>query len=151
MLSSIRDGWTCVGIISDKNRLHINSESVENVKMSDIDINSQRNNNHRYNIKIEAHNFLDPTNAWLDYPHTLYFTNKYIFSSTKKAVDIMYSNVVSLDINTDPITIHQQANSLGFACGDCGDTFFAYGAVDANRNGLFQSFSGFGSGSVWIR
>lgn len=156
MFCKVEDGWTCVIVIND-NRLHLNSDAIDGIKLSDHEINkSRRERNkktpkYKYNLKVKAHDFLQPKNDWISYPHTLYFTNDYEFSSIKKAIDIPYSNLISLSENDDPIEIHQGRNSIGFGCGDCGDTFFAYASVDEQRNGLFQSFSGVGFGTVWIR
>lgn len=153
MLYSVEDDWTCVVVISNKNRLHLNREAVPGVKLSDGEINSCRKarNSGYYNFKILAHDFDGVKNQWLDYPHTMYLTEDYQFNSTELAKNIEYSNRISLDGKTDPIDIFQKSVSLSFGCGDCGDTFFSYGSTDPNYNGLFQSFSGSGIGSIWIR
>lgn len=149
MLFSEIDGWTCVAIIKN-DRLHINEDAVLGVKHSDEKINSMRSNEY-YNLKVKAYDFEPPKNDWIDYPHVLYFTRDYQFSSILRAIDIKYSNRVSLSLDSDPIDIKQKAASIGFACGDCGDTFFSYGSIDENSGGLYQSFSGSGTGSVWVR
>ena len=150
MISDVVDGWICVGLISSDSRKHINEDAVKNVKLSDDEINSLRSDAY-YNFKIVADDFLKPKNDWVQYPYTLYLTNDYVSSSVKNADEIEYSNRISLSLATDPIDIYQKKGSIGLGCGNCGDTFFSYGAVDEDRMGLYQSFSGFGSGSIWIR
>lgn len=151
MLYEKIDGWTCVALVSSDNRLHLNSNKVEGVKLSDDEINELRSDSIYYNIKAVATDFLKPKNDWIDYPHTLYLTNKYVFSSIELSTKIKYSNLISLSEDSDAMDILQKEGSIGFGCGNCGDTFFAYGAVDENVNGLNQSFSGAGSGSIWIK
>lgn len=151
MLFNLVDGWMCVGIIGDS-REHLTSYGVPGVKLDDIEINQLRKRSTRYyNFKVTVTDFKKPKNDWIDYPYTLYLTKDYKFSSTQNANEIPNSNVISLSENEDPITIKQKLGSIGFGCGDCGDTFFAYGSVDENRTGLFQSFSGSGMGHIWIK
>lgn len=151
MLFKVEDGWTCVAIISSSNRLHLNSEAVTGIKLSDKEINSLRSESSYYNFKVLAHDFDGVKNQWLEYPHGMYLTKDYEFNAVEIASNIEYSNRISLDIESDPIDIFQKPVSLSFGCGDCGDTFFSYGSTDPNYNGLFQSFSGSGDGSIWIR
>ena len=149
MLFRLVDNWMCVGIIND-NREHLTSYGIPGIKLDDIEINQLRSNDY-YNFKVTVTDFAKPKNDWIDYPYTMYLTKDYKFSSVKPACEIPNSNVISLSENKDPITITQKSGSIGFGCGDCGDTFFAYGSADENRNGLFQSFSGVGTGFIWIR
>lgn len=153
MLFKVEDEWTCVAIISSSNRLHLNRDAVPGIKLSDNEINSCRRacNTDYYNFKVLAHDFDGVKNQWLDYPHVMYLTKDYEFNAIEPASNIEYSNRISLDIESDPIDIFQKPVSLSFGCGDCGDTFFSYGSTDPNYNGLFQSFSGSGDGSIWIR
>jgi len=138
MLYEKVDGWTCVALISSDNRLHLNANKVNDVKLSDDEINELRSDRIYYNIKAVATDFLKPK-------------NDYVFSSTELSTKTEYSNLISLSEDGDAMDIMQKEGSIGFGCGNCGDTFFAYGAVDKNVNGLNQSFSGAGSGSIWIK
>lgn len=149
MLFRLVDKWMCVGIIND-NRDHLTSYGIPGIKLDDIEINQLRSNDY-YNFKVTVTDFAKPKNDWIDYPYTMYLTKDYKFSSVKPADEIPNSNIISLSEDDDPITISQKSGSIGFGCGDCGDTFFAYGSANENRNGLFQSFSGVGTGFIWIR
>ena len=148
MLFKLVDNWMCVGIIND-NREHLTKHGIPGKKLDDIEINQLRSNDY-YNLKITVTDFGHPKNDWISYPYTMYLTKDYKFSSVKPAEDIPNSNLVSLSEDEEPIAIAQKPGSIGFGSGDCGDTFFAYGA-EANSNGLFQSFSGPGTGLLWIR
>jgi hypothetical protein len=149
MLYKVDNGWVCVGVINN-NREHLTSHSVPGIKLSDLEINELRSNDY-YNLKVIVTDFVKPKNNWIVYPYVMYLTKDYKFSSVLNAIEIPHSNVISLSEDSDPITIHQKNASIGFGCGDCGDTFFAYGSTDKNRNGLYQSFSGSGSGFIYIK
>ena len=150
MLYEEIDGWRCVVVVSSDSRLHLNQNAVDGVKISDDDINLMRSDVY-YNFKVLANDFDGVKNQWLDYPHIQYLTNAYEFNSVERAVNILYSNLISLDLDSNPMAIHQKMGSISFGCGDCGDTFFSYGSSELIFNGLFQSFSGSGSGSIWVR
>ena len=149
MLFRLVDNWMCVGVINN-NREHLTEHGIPGIKLDDIEINQLRSNDY-YNFKVTVTDFAKPKNNWINYPYTIYLTKDYKFSSVLPAIEIPYSNVISLSEDSDPITIHQKNASLGFGCGDCGDTFFAYGSTDKNRNGLYQSFSGSGTGFIYIK
>lgn len=145
-----RSGWIKVVDVNWNNNLHLNENSVNDVKISDDSINLLRTNHFDYNVMASAENFKSPMNDWLRYPNNIYIHKSMeYFSSITPAMNINNSNYVSLELSKSPMKIYQLEQDIGFGSGSCGDTFFSFGSK--NYNGFYQNFSGPGKGSVFVR
>lgn len=145
-----KSGWIRIVTVDWNSSEHLTTNSIPDAKLNDYQINLLRSLDFEYNVLAEADAFKAPFNDWLRYPHTMYIHNTMTeFSSTALAHTVPNSNVVSLKESTRPIAIKQDDRSVGFGSGNLGDTFFSFGCE--GRNGFFQSFSGAGRGSVFVR
>jgi hypothetical protein len=143
-------GWIRVITVDWNSNTHLTENSILDIKLSDYQINLLRTQSFEYNVLAEVDAFKSPFNEWLRYPHTMFIHNSMSeFSSTLPAISIVNSNLVNTKDSTPPYAIKQDALSIGFGSGNLGDTFFSLGCE--NRNGFFQSFSGAGRGSVFVR
>lgn len=143
-------GWIRVVTVDWNNSDHLIANSIPDIKLCDYQINLLRTQSFEYNVLAEVDAFKSTFNEWLRYPHTMFIHNSMAeFNSTALAKNITNSNVVSLTETDRPMSIKQDEQSLGFGSGNLGDTFFSLGCE--NRNGFFQSFSGAGRGSVFVR
>jgi hypothetical protein len=143
-------GWIRVITVDWNRSEHLTANSIPDIKLHDYQINLLRSQLFEYNVLAEADAFKSPFNDWLRYPHTVYIHNTMTeFNSTALANTIPNSNAVSLKDSGRPIVIKQDDQSIGFGSGNLGDTFFSLGCED--RKGFFQSFSGAGRGSVFVR
>lgn len=145
-----KECWVKVVTVGN-NQAHMNEDAVDDVKVSDEIINILRTDTFTYSMMAEVEEYQRPYNEWLSYPFRMYVHNSMEhFSSITPAIEIKNSNLVSVDINMPPVNISQNYNTtIGFGDMTCGDTFFGYGGK--NMNGFTQSFSGSGSGSVYVR
>jgi hypothetical protein len=148
---SDKSGWVKVVDVLLNNNLHINSEWVDDVKISDEMINQLRTDHYEYTTRAEVDCFRPQQNEWLKYPYSMYIHKTMDrFSSVTYAYDIKNSDLVSMRLEDHPIKIKQFKNeSVGFGDLNSGDTIFTYGAI--NKNGFYQSFSGSGNGRVYVR
>ena len=147
------EGWIRAVDISSENNLHINEQFVPGVKQSDEVIDALLTTNFEYSIMTVADTFgANANDRWLTYPRYMYVHSSIErFSSTTPSHDIENSCLLSLDSNTPPLNVMLDAvrNTYAFGNGNIGDTFFGYGSNIGN--GFFQSFSGPGKGSVYVR
>ena len=145
-----KECWVKVITVND-NQEHLNEDAVDNIKLSDEIINILRTDHFSYSIMAEVEHYQRPYNDWLQYPFRTYIHNSMErFSSITPAIEIKNSNLVSTRTSADPCRIQQVGNStIGFGEMNCGDTFFGYGSTQSN--GFVQSFSGTGTGTVYVR
>jgi hypothetical protein len=145
-----RTGWIKVSTVDANNNHHLNHDNVTNVKVHDGVINLLRTD-YEYNVMAKVNYFNLPFNEWLRYPHIMYVHSSMTeFHSTKTTAENPNSTFVSFDLNSPPMkNIRPNDINIGFGNGNVGDTLFSYGCN--GRNGFFQSFSGSGSGELYVR